>query len=138
MVMCRRTPMRISEMMRSSSCSSQNLLTLAMVAGMETGYTVSSGRRKASVLLRMPLTRHEFLFLGPGTLGRGGGAVLRSDLVTILRSVSLGAPGSSLETRSNRVMACWIWRLDCFTVWAGLHARCFSCEGSRFKVWVHR
>src|ERR1700759_2384693 len=68
--------MRISEMARSSSCSSQNLLTLAIVAGMETGYTASSGRRKARVLLRMPLTRHEALFLGPGTFGRGGGGGL--------------------------------------------------------------
>src|ERR1700759_5731665 len=97
--------MRISEMARSSSCSSQNLLALAIVAGMETRYTASSGRRKVRVLLRMPLTRQEALFLGLGTLGRGGGVVLRSDLATMLRSRSLGAPGSSLETRSNRVTA---------------------------------
>src|SRR6201995_3430215 len=103
-----------------TSCASQNLLTLVIVAGMETGYTASSGRRKARVLLRVPLTRQEALFLGPGTLGRGGGAVLRSGLTTMLRSVSLGAPGSSLETRSNRVTACWIRRFDCLAVWAGL------------------
>src|SRR6266704_2013491 len=83
-------------------------LTEKVRAGIEGGCTACSSRRVVIVLARMPLTRHAGRFLGLGVLGRGGGAVLRSDLATMLRSVSLGAPGSSLDTCSKRVMACWI------------------------------
>src|ERR1700760_1848718 len=40
--------------------------------------------------------------------GRGLGAVFKFELEMTLSMVSLGAPGSSLETRSKCVMACWI------------------------------
>src|SRR6266568_5831482 len=91
-----------------------------MRAGSEGGVIAWSLRRVAMVFARMPLTRHTGRFLGLGAFGRGGGAVFKSDFATILRSVSLSAPGSSLDTRSKRVMACWICFFEVLAVGAGL------------------
>src|ERR1700760_2370371 len=91
---------------------------LAVMAGMEGGMMASSGRQVAIVFARMPLTRHAGRLLGLGGTGRGGTAVRRSDLATILRSVFLGAPGSSLETRLYRLRAFWICLFFCLTVGA--------------------
>ena len=93
-------------------------LTEKIRAGREVGTTACSGRRVAMVLALMPLTRHAGRFLGLGAEGSGGGAVVKSDRETMLRSVSLGAPGSSLDTRSKRVTALWMWRLVCLAVGA--------------------
>src|ERR1700759_2493203 len=79
-----------------------------MTAGMEEGTLVLGERRTAIVLARMPLTRHARFFRGCRDSGRGSGAVFKLELETTLSIVSLGAPGSSLETRSKRVMACWM------------------------------
>src|ERR1700759_195032 len=79
-----------------------------MTAGMEEGTLVLGERRTAIVLARMPLTRHAGFFRGCGDSGRGSGAGFKLELETTLSIVSLGAPGSSLETRSKRVMACWM------------------------------
>ena len=78
---------------------------------MEAGALAFSGRRVAMVLARMPLTRHAGHFRGRGALGRGGGVVVKSDFETMLRSMSLRAPGSSLDTRSKCVMVFWMCRL---------------------------
>src|SRR6266568_7864069 len=86
-------------------------LTEKVRAGIEGGCTACSSRHVAMVLARMPLTRHAGRFLGLGALGRGGGAVVKSDRETMLSNVSLRAPGSSLATHSKRVMALWMWRL---------------------------
>src|ERR1700759_997448 len=91
---------------------------LVVMAGIEGGVMASSGRRAAIVFVQMPLTRHAGRLLGVGGVGRGGMAVRRSDLATILRSVFLGAPGSSLETRSYRFRVFWICLFFCLTVGA--------------------
>src|SRR6266704_2093889 len=77
-----------------------------------------SGSRVAMVLARMPFTRQGGRFLGLGALGSGGGAVVKFDLATMLRSVSRGVPGSSLETHSNCVTACWMCFFVCLAVGA--------------------
>ena len=94
-------------------------LTENIRVGRDGGVLAVSGRRVAMVLARMPLTRQEGRFLGLGALGSRGGAVVKSDRETMLRSVSLGAPGSSLDTRSKRVTAFWICLLACLAVGAG-------------------
>src|SRR6266571_657113 len=89
-----------------------------MSAGRDDGVVACSGRRVAMVLARMPLTRQAGRFLGLGAEGSGGGAVVRSDRVTMLRSVSLRAPGSSLDTCSKWVTAFWMCRFACLAVGA--------------------
>src|SRR6266568_6995489 len=91
-----------------------------MRAGSEGGVIAWSLRRVAMVFAQMPLTRHAGRFLERGALGRGGGAVFKSDFAAILRSVSLGAPGSSLDTRSKHVMACWICFFEVLAVGVGV------------------
>ncbi len=115
-VIWRRTPCRISVIFPVASAFFKRPLTAKTMAGREGGTTASSGRRVAIVLARMPFTRHDGHFRGLGAFRRGGGAVVKSDLETILRSVALGAPGSSLDTCSNRVTAFWMCRLDCLAV----------------------
>src|SRR6201995_4057030 len=83
-------------------------LTSLMTAGMEEGTLALGERRTAIVLAQMPLTRHAGFFRGCGDSGRGAGAVFKLELETTLSILSLGAPGSSLETRSKRVIACWM------------------------------
>jgi hypothetical protein len=84
------------------------LLTSNITAGREGGALALVGSRAATVFALMPFTRQLGLFLGFGVTGRGSGADLRLELEMALSSVSRGAPGSSLETRSKRVMAWWI------------------------------
>src|SRR6266704_1082829 len=109
-VMCQRTPCRISVICPVVSAFLRAALAEKMRAGRDGGETACSGRQEAMVLARMPLTRQAGRFLGLCAEGSGGGAVVRSDRVTMLRSVSLGAPGSSLDTRSKRVTAFWMCR----------------------------
>src|SRR6266704_4949620 len=90
-----------------------------MRAGRDAGSVACSGSRVAIVFARMPFTRQAGRFLGLGVEGSGGGAVVRSDCETMLRSMSLGAPGSSLDTCSKQVMAIWICFLVCLVVGAG-------------------
>src|SRR6266704_4531988 len=97
-VIWRRKPCKISLIFPVASAFFRRPLTEKMRAGIEAGAVALSGRRVAMVLARMPLTRHAGRFRGRGALGRGGGAVVKSDFETMLRSVSLGAPGSSLDT----------------------------------------
>src|SRR6266704_4198903 len=115
-VMCRRTPWRISLILPVAPDFLRAALAEKIKAGREGGIVACSGRCAAMVLARMPLTRHAGHFLGLGALGSGGGAVLRSDLVTMVRSVSLRAPGSSLDTRSKQVTAFWMCRFACLAV----------------------
>src|SRR6266704_6392074 len=82
-----------------------------MRAGRDDGATACSGSRVAIVLARMPFTRQAGRFLGLGAEGSRGGVVVRSDCETMLRSMSLRAPGSSLDTRSKPVTAFWMLRL---------------------------
>src|SRR6266704_2843990 len=126
-VMCRRTPCRISLIRPVAPAFLRAAFAEKMRAGREDGITAPSGRHAAMVLAQMPLTRHAGHFLGLGALGSGGGAVVKSDRETILRSVSLRAPGSSLDTRSKRVTAFWMWRLLCLAV--GAVATRLGCLG---------
>src|SRR6266704_1175534 len=87
-----------------------------MRAGRDDGATACSGSRVAIVFVWMPFMRQAGRFLGLGAEGSGGGAVVKSDRETILRSVSLGALGSSLDTRSKRVTAFWMWHFACLAV----------------------
>src|SRR6201994_3753619 len=107
MVTWRRSPNRISLTRPSYLSFFRTALTSLMTAGVE-GTLALGERRTAIVLARMPLTRHAGFFRGCGDSGRGSGAVFKLELETTLSIVSLGAPGSSLETRSKRVMACWM------------------------------
>jgi hypothetical protein len=110
-VICRRTPRWMSLILPSNFLSIREALAAETVAGREGGMAAEAGSRTAMVLARMPLTRHLGRFLGAGADGEGVVAVLRLDPATARRTVSLGAPGSSLETRSKRVMAFLICRV---------------------------
>src|SRR6266704_4513626 len=94
----------------------RTVLTENIRVGRDGGVLAILGRRVAMVLAWMPLTRQEGHFLGLGALGSGGGAVVKSDRETMLRSMSLGAPGSSLDTRLKRVTVFWICLLACLAV----------------------
>src|ERR1700760_3847737 len=106
MVMWRRRPIRISLTRPSYSSFFRMMLVLFITPGIEEGTFTLVGRRMAIILARMPLTRHPGFFRGCGVSGRGAGAVFRLECDTTLSIVSLGALGSSLETRSKHVMAC--------------------------------
>src|ERR1700759_20129 len=99
-VMCRRTPCKMSLRETVNPAFFKLLLTSTVSAGREGGYRASGGSLIATELAQMPLTRQAGLLLGLGARGSGGTAVRKSDLVTIRRRVDLGAPGSSLVTRS--------------------------------------
>src|SRR6266704_3858689 len=118
MVIWRRTPCRISVMCPVASAFLRAALAEKMSTGRDGGVVACSGRRVAMVLAWMPLTRQAGRFLGLGAEGSGGGAVVKSDHETMLSSMSLGAPGSSLDTRSKRVTAFWMLRLFCLAVGA--------------------
>ena len=99
-VMCRRTPCKMSLREAVDPAFFKLLLTSTVHAGREGGYRTSGGSLIATELARMPLTRQAGLLLGLEAGGSGGTAVRKSDLATIRKRVDLGAPGSSLVTRS--------------------------------------
>src|SRR6266704_2668502 len=113
MVICWRTPCKISVMCPTTSAFFRAAFVEKIMAGREVGVIACSGRREAIVLARMPLKEEAGHFLGIGAEGSGGGAVVKSDCEMMLSSVSHRAPGSSLETCSKQVTVFLMWRLFC-------------------------
>src|SRR6201995_1025500 len=101
--MWRRTPWRMSLTTAGESAFLRALFTSTVRAGSEGGNRASGGSLTAIELARMPLTRQQGFFRGLGSAGGGGKAGRKSDLAMMRRRVSLGAPGSSLDTRLKQL-----------------------------------